>query len=386
LPGFKLASVAIGRLASREHGSLQAAAMKLGLVRRGYSGTGGAESYARRFAEAAIAAGHECVLFGSSEWEEAEWLGPKVIVGGRTPRQFATALRKTEPKKHCDFLFSLERVWECDAYRAGDGVHAAYLQRRAAHEHWWKPFFRRLQRKHREILKLEKVLFTRGAGRIIANSTMVRREIEQIYRVPAARLDVVLNGVPQVPHDPELRLLQRKEFGLAQHAYALLFAGSGWERKGLKYAIEATRRVPGATLFIAGKGKQPRLRKSDRVHFLGPQGPAEMQALFNMADVFLLPTIYEPFSNACLEAMAAGLPVITTAANGFAELLSVIDGEIVSDPSDVRALAAAIVAWQDPAKRAGAWQHLRAKASKFTVEANLAQTLEIIARQAAAGK
>jgi UDP-glucose:(heptosyl)LPS alpha-1,3-glucosyltransferase len=355
--------------------------MKLGLVRRGYSGTGGAESYARRFAEAVIAAGHESVLFGSAEWTEVSWPGRKLLVEGNTPRQFANALRKAKPKAHCDFLFSLERVWECDAYRAGDGVHAAYLQRRAAHEHWWKPFFRRLQSKHRQMVRLERALFTRGAKCIIANSTMVKREIQQFYRTPANRLHVVLNGVPQVPPDSELRLLQRKEFGLTQQSYALLFAGSGWERKGLRYAIQAVKRVPEAKLFIAGNGKRRGLPKCDRVHFLGPQPPAEMQALYNMADVFFLPTIYEPFSNACLEAMAAGLPVITTEANGFAELLSVIDGEIVSNPADIPALVGAIKAWENPAKRAGAWQHLRAKAARFTIEANLAKTLEIIAQQ-----
>src|SRR5436190_17261349 len=125
--------------------------MKLGLVRRGYSGTGGAESYARRFAEMAAAAGHECVLFASSEWADAAWPGKKILVGGKTPRQFANALRKAKPKAHCDFLFSLERVWECDAYRAGDGVHAAYLKRRAEREFWLRPFLRRFQGKHREL-------------------------------------------------------------------------------------------------------------------------------------------------------------------------------------------------------------------------------------------
>src|SRR4051812_37779791 len=212
------------RLASGNPASLEATAMKLGLVRRGYSGTGGAESYVRRFADAAIAAGHECVLFGSREWETAEWPGPKVLVDGGTPRQFANALRKLQPKKSCDFLFSLERVWECDAYRAGDGVHAAYLRRRAAVEGWWKPFFRKLLRKHREILRLERALFKGGAKCVIANSTMVRREIEEIYRTPKQRLHVVFNGVPSVPHDPELRLMQRREFNLTQGSYALLFA------------------------------------------------------------------------------------------------------------------------------------------------------------------
>ncbi len=352
--------------------------MKLGLVRRGYSGSGGAEAYARRFSEAAKEAGHEVVLFGSSEWEQSKWVGEKIIVGGNTPRHFANALRRAKPKEHCDFLFSLERVWACDAYRAGDGVHASYLERRAAREGWWRPFVRRFQRKHREIVKLERVLFTKGAKLIIANSTMVKREIEQFYRTPSERIKVVLNGVPQYPRDPELRLIQRREFQLTAGSYALLFAGSGWERKGLKYAIQAVKKVPNAVLFVAGKGKQRGLPKCNRVHFVGPQPAAEMQALYNMADVFILPTIYEPFSNACLEAMAAGLPVITTAANGFSELLSVIDGEIVSDPADIGALVSAIESWQDPPKRAGAWEHLRAKAAQYSVEANVAKTMEII--------
>jgi glycosyltransferase involved in cell wall biosynthesis len=76
--------------------------------------------------------------------------------------------------------------------------------------------------------------------------------------------------------------------------------------------------------------------------------------------------------------MAAGLPVITTTANGFAELLSVVDGEILPDPSNIDALAGAIRVWQDPTKRSAAWAHLRAKAASYTVEANLARTLEII--------
>ena len=356
--------------------------MKIGLVRRGYSGSGGAESYARRFAEAAQDAGHECVLFGSREWEGADWNGPKVLLDGRTPRKFANALRRSKPHQHCDFLYSLERVWVCDAYRAGDGVHAAYLKKRAAYERWWKPFIRRFQRKHQEILALERALFTGGTDCIIANSHMVRREIQEEYHTPADRLHVVHNGVPMALCDPELRLLQRKEFGLTEQSYALLFAGSGWDRKGLKYLIQAVQYLPKATLFVAGKGKRRGLPKCDRVHFLGPQPEAEMRALYNMADVFVLPTIYEPFSNACLEALAAGVPVITTSSNGFSEVLNISEGEILTDPSDVPALAAAIAAWSDPTRRIAAWQSLRAKAEELTIEANLAKTLEIIASAA----
>ena len=360
--------------------------MKLGLVRRGYSGTGGAESYVRRFAAAAAAAGHECVLFASPEWKDAPWEGKKILVEGTSPRQFADALREQKPKEHCDFLFSFERVWECDAYRAGDGVHAAWLQQRSRYEPWWKPFVRSFQRKHHEILSLERALFTGGAKRIIANSKMVRREIAEHYGTPGHRIEVVYNGVPAVPDDPEWRLRQRKEFGLGERDFALLFAGSGWERKGLLFAIHAVNRLPGARLFVAGKGSKRSLPRSRQVEFLGPQDALGMQALFGAADLFVLPTIYEPFSNACLEAMAAGMPVITTARNGFSEILRVADGEILNEPSDVEGIAKAIASWSDPARRMGAHASLKARAAQFSVEANLTRTLEVILGGSASAK
>src|SRR5262249_24040878 len=109
--------------------------MKLGLVRRGFSGTGGVEAYLRRFARTARAAGHEVVLLASGHWPEEAWEGEVHRLAGRTPRSFADALRAAHPHAHCDLLFSLERVWACDACRAGDGVHAAWLERRAGP--WW---------------------------------------------------------------------------------------------------------------------------------------------------------------------------------------------------------------------------------------------------------
>ena len=119
--------------------------MKIGLVRRGYSQTGGAEAYLRRFADAASAAGHSCVLFAGGEWPEAAWTGERVALSSASPRVFADALAASKPRERCDFLFSLERVWECDAYRAGDGVHAAWLARRALFEPAWRVFLRRFR-------------------------------------------------------------------------------------------------------------------------------------------------------------------------------------------------------------------------------------------------
>src|SRR6185369_14360371 len=121
--------------------------MKLGLVRRGYAETGGAEAYLRRFADAAVAAGHECVLF-TADWPRDRWSYGYVRVKAGAPWRFAKALASVRPRDQCDFVFSFERVWECDAYRAGDGVHAAWLERRAALEPRWTRCLRIFNRKH----------------------------------------------------------------------------------------------------------------------------------------------------------------------------------------------------------------------------------------------
>jgi UDP-glucose:(heptosyl)LPS alpha-1,3-glucosyltransferase len=79
----------------------------------------------------------------------------------------------------------------------------------------------------------------------------------------------------------------------------------------------------------------------DNVLFCGPT--KESEKLYAAADVFVLPTVYDPFSNACLEAMASGVPVVTSKINGVSELIEDgITGVCVEDPSDVEALKQAI--------------------------------------------
>src|SRR6185436_100349 len=96
-------------------------------------------------------------------------------------------------------------------------------------------------------------------------------------------------------------------------------------------------------LFVAGRGRGRKVG-GRAVQHLG--AVRDLPRLLAAADVFLLPTLYDPFSNACLEALAAGLPVITTRHNGFAEVIvSGKDGEIINDPGDVRSIARAIQHW-----------------------------------------
>src|SRR6266481_5524042 len=146
------------------------------------------------------------------------------------------------PNRQLHLRMSLERVWDCHVYRAGDGVHRAWLNRKRKFEVPLQRFIRGLNRKHHDILQLEEALFTnRGAGRVIVKSQMVKKEIVDIYHYPADKIDIVQNGVSleKFRFDPEVREKSRTELKLKPDQIALLFAGSGWERKGLLFAIEA---------------------------------------------------------------------------------------------------------------------------------------------------
>ncbi|NNE91165.1 MAG: glycosyltransferase family 4 protein [Verrucomicrobiales bacterium] len=311
--------------------------MKIGLVRRGYSATGGAEKYLLRFAAALEETGHEAVLFTDRKWPEDVWGNRETVLlkeAGKSPRQFADALEKAGPKDRCDILFSLERVWDCDVYRAGDGVHAAWLERRARFEPGYKSAFRQIQKKHRELLEIERSLFSpEGGVRVIANSEMVKREIESHFGLKGDRVSVIPNGF-DAPERTDLerqsmRDSKRKELGLVAEERTVLFVGSGWERKGLRFAIEAVEEIgSGIRLVIAGTDRRsPKLSRPELVKPLGPV--SDLEPLYEAADLFVLPTIYDPFSNASLEAAAFGLPVITSDANGLADHIPPLHGAVV---------------------------------------------------------
>ncbi len=368
--------------------------MKIGLVRRGYSATGGAENYLRRLAAGLLAAGHVPVLFASLRWPAADRPGGEFHpVAGRGPVAFADRLAALQPKRHCDVLFSLERIWHCDCYRAGDGVHRAWLERRARLEPGWRSWWRRWNPKHRQLLALEAALFgPAGAPVIIANSRLVAAEIAAVYGCTPERIKVIYNGLPEVSLRAATlaeRAQARAALRLPPAAYTILFAGTGWGRKGLTCALDALGRLPEQLrprLLVAGRGDAAAYRNklplaaAARVDFLG--AVQDLSACYAAADVFVLPTQYDPFSNACLEALASGLPVITTRDNGFAEIISAgVDGDILPEAAGVdggEALAAALLAWSSDDLRERTRPQRLAKASAFTMDSNVAQTLHVI--------
>jgi UDP-glucose:(heptosyl)LPS alpha-1,3-glucosyltransferase len=362
--------------------AVSAPRLTIGLVRRGHSETGGAEAYLKRLARGLSEFGHVTRLFTDAAWPAREWpWGPMTRLRGETAQRFADELEKAAPKNDCDFILSLERVWQCDVYRAGDGVHQAWVQRRDAASSFVQRWLRRLSARDRDILELERALFTGGARRVIANSQMVKRQAQKIYSYPESQIDIVPNGVPlaEFGPDPEVRQLRRKTLRLSDDDIAVLFVGSGWERKGVRFAVEAVKPLGRNTrLLVAGRGRSS-MASGRAVQRLGEV--RDLPAVYAAADIFLLPTLYDPFSNACLEALAAGLPVITTRDNGFSEIIEDgVHGSIVNDPLDTALIRAALVFWSDAERRRAARPAILERASHFDIAVNVARTLAVLNR------
>jgi UDP-glucose:(heptosyl)LPS alpha-1,3-glucosyltransferase len=354
--------------------------VKISLIRRGYSPTGGAENYLKRLGRSLSELNHEITLYTTPDWPKTEWpYGELVALNTTTPRAFARAVQK-----QCSgTLFSLERIYECDCYRAGDGVHKLWLQHRTHHEPPWKSWFRRINPKHTQILALEKSLIgNQGAKHIIANSNLVKKEILAAYRYPEQKISVIYNGIPDLPAPSQTRAETRRKLNLANHHIALLFVGSGWKRKGLNYAIEAVAPFKDVILLVAGSDKNQHPPHSNRIRFLGPV--KEIQELYQAADLFVLPTLYDPFSNACLEALTAGLPVITTATNGFSEIITPgIHGEIIDTPQNIDALSTAIGKWCDKERFTHARNACVTRGKSFPMETNVQKTIEVLSNLSA---
>ncbi len=351
------------------------------LVRRGYSPTGGAEKFLGRFAAAARTHGHDVLLVNDRPWPVDACGGvAQQTLPARGPWEFARAVARWREGWKDGLVFSLERLFSADCYRAGDGVLAAWLQRRAAYDPSWETRLRSLFPKQRKMLQLERHCFAAGeTGAVIVNSNMVAREISAYSDYPSNRVHLVRNAVPDdFAAGAPSRGEARRSLGLPDDRFIAAFVGTGWKRKGLRFATSALRRarLPGAVLAVAGRGPE-RSHRGPGLTFLGPQ--SDVRPLLAAADVFILPTVYDPFSNACLEALALGRPVITTAANGCAEILQEgSTGSVAGEPHDVATLAAALHFWAEDGRAAAAEEACRAAAAQFTLADNVRRTIEVL--------
>jgi UDP-glucose:(heptosyl)LPS alpha-1,3-glucosyltransferase len=326
--------------------------MKLALLRRQFAATGGAELYLQRLLKALASAGHEPHLFAESWDGEGRMDGVQfhaVKVGGdRAVRatRFADAVAVELTKHSFDVVFSLERTHGQDVYRAGDGVHRVWLERRRQYAPWWRRLFLRNGGFHRRMMQLEARTFDPVNTRhIIVNSEMVRREILEHFQFPGNRIHLVRNGIDLDRYGRGQRSATRERFGIKPDDTLLLFVGSGWERKGLRFVLRAYHRLkaPRVRLLVVGKGKPP-LAVPDGVIFAGPM--SDVENAYAAADLMVFLPIYEPSSNVVAEALASDLPVVTSSLNGASEIITPRkNGTIIADPRDTEAVVDAIRFW-----------------------------------------
>ncbi len=187
---------------------------------------------------------------------------------------------------------------------------------------------------------------------VIAVSSSTADDLTRHYGVPRERITVVPNGVDADTFDraryPEARHWLRASLGLGDDVPVALFAGT-YVRKGLETAIRAAAAAsPDLHLVVAGSGPFHVARRWDRdvglgerLHLLGPR--ADVAALYAAADLFVLPTRYDPYGMVVTEAMASGLPVVVSAAAGAAGLIEHgRNGWVVREPDDADGFAAAM--------------------------------------------
>lgn len=256
---------------------------------------------------------------------------------------FALTARRAVRSGRYDLVQSHERCLVQDVYRAGEGSHRAYLEAMGRGGLQVNP-------QHRLLLWLERRIFTlRSARHIVAISARGKAEIERLYHTNPERVTVVYNGVDLVRFHPENRKRWRDEaresLGVPREAWLVAFVGSGFERKGLAplMAAVAGLRDRSVRLLVAGKGRREEYRRLEAG--LGLDGAVSWRAprpdverLYAAADVVALPARYEPFGNVHLEALASGVPVLTSAMTGGAEVVrDGVSGAVAASlaPSDI---------------------------------------------------
>ncbi|MCM2327786.1 MAG: glycosyltransferase family 4 protein [Lysobacter sp.] len=356
---------------------------RVALVRSRFDAFGGAERFVQS-AIAALSAQGAVLTLVTRRWPDndgtAILLDPFYVGSLWRDRGFARAVCAELAKRRFDLVQSHERIACCDVYRAGDGVHAEWLAQRARIQSPLSWLATSLSPHHRYLLAAERELFTSPRLKaVICNSEMVREEAQRHFATPAEKLVLIRNAVDGARFHPGLRAEHgaavRQQLGIPADATVFAFVGSGFERKGADPFLRAlARRREPAWAIIAGKDKRAmaygrlsvRLGVAGRVRFVG--GVSDVRPFLAAADAFVLPTLYDPFPNAALEAMASGLPVVTSTKCGAAEIVRDGENGFVRDALDVGGLAQCLDRL-DPATARGMGEAARDAVAPLTPEA-----------------
>ena len=183
---------------------------------------------------------------------------------------------------------------------------------------------------------------------VSANSERTRDDLVKFYGCDPAKIQVIYNGVDVDRFTPENVLYRsaiRQRYGISDAAIVVLFVGE-YRRKGLATVIRAIGDLQDSRvhLLAVGRGDVERYRALaaqagivDHATFAGPTRNVEQ--VFGAADLFAFPTYYEPFGMVITEAMASGLPVITSRRAGASEMITEgVSGLLLDRPGDANEL------------------------------------------------
>lgn len=238
-------------------------------------------------------------------------------------------------------IFGMERNHFQTHYRAGSGVHLAFLQRRKLIEPFWKGVSFSMNPLHRLLLRLEKEAFENPKlEKLFTNSQMVKEEILSYYRVDEKRISVVHNGI-----DWKSCTIQARD---PQSPFHFLFVGNDYKRKGLFFLLKGMRDLKeDYVLTVVGKCKNlpyyQKLAKKWKIpaRFLGAK--SDLAPYYDQADALVIPSLYDPFANVTLEALARGLFVVTSAMNGGKEVLTPKTGVVIASLFDADSVKEALL-------------------------------------------
>jgi UDP-glucose:(heptosyl)LPS alpha-1,3-glucosyltransferase len=366
--------------------------MKIAVIRQECSfRKGGAERYAANLCRELAEMGHDvrvlAEIFDPEIHPALEHVPVKVNHATSASRGWSFHQNSQQALKglEVDAVLALSRTFPADAFRVSDPLHRYWMKVR---------YPGRLRRwiedrnpRHRGILKLENSIFNPANTRmILTNSQLSKTLIREYHDYPQQRVHVVYNGVDLEHFRPAQA---REDSGSPR----LLFVGQDFKRKGLAAVIEALALLPRCTLRVVGRddpapyrAQARRLGVADRVEFPGSTGA--ILGIYQDADIFVFPTLYDPFANVCLEALACGLPVLTTTTNGASEIITegvdgyVIDGE-APDPAG-RIAQKLEVFLRLPADGRNAMRlAARAKAERHTIRNNAESVLRRLSEKGA---
>jgi UDP-glucose:(heptosyl)LPS alpha-1,3-glucosyltransferase len=330
--------------------------VKVALIRQSYRPNGGQERFMARLVPQLVLQGVQPVVIGR-DWSEGGFdglaeiisLNPTYMNRLQRDRGFCRAVQSHLAATAYTLVQGHERIPGVEVYRAGDGVHANWVKtlcgRRRLLRPNWHPY-------HRYTIAAEDAMYRHPHfRRVICNSRMIEQQVLKRNPHLEGRTTLIRNGLDPERFNPSVRIDRdemRARFGVEDGASVALFVGSGFWRKGLDLSIEALAGT-GAHLWVVGsdseldqhQARAQELLGAGRVCFFGME--RDPRPHFGAADFFVMPARYDPAPNGVLEALACGLPVVTSNTTGSAEFMEGADAPgIVVETGDEAALSRAM--------------------------------------------